>query len=158
LFVCLASAMVATGQHVYVWVLLMTLAIRVAQPFYRAAMFAIGPSAVPTEALGRFNGYSNICLQGGQLLGAALIGPVLVLYGSAVAFLLNGLTFLFSALAVGVISVQRTEAAPSAAAGQAFWRQLLTGWGEIGALLRREAGFALHIGLCALDAISIHMF
>jgi len=158
LFICLASAMVATGQHIYTWVILMTLVIRVAQPFYRAAMFAIGPAAVPVERLDRFNGYSNVCLQGGQLLGVALAGPVLLLYGPPVAFLINGLTFVFSALSVAVISLPRLEMAPRAAAGQAFWRQLRAGWAELGALLRREARLAWHLGLCAWDAIASTLF
>lgn len=156
--ICLASVMVARQQNVYLWVMLMTLVIRVAQPFYKAAMFAIGPSAIPAEALSRFNGYTNICLQAGQLLGVALAGLVLQLAGPPVAFMINGLTFVFSALSVAVIALPKAEIALGSAQSGSLWRQLLAGWSEIFALLRREAGLVWHLGLCALDVMAVNLF
>lgn len=153
LFICFASAMLGTG--LLTWIMLMTLVIRVAHPFYRAAMFSLAPAAVPSEALARFNGYSNVGLQAGQILGTILAAPVFASLGPSTAFLLNGLTFLFSAAAVALAKTPRREPAP--ASGPA-WKQLLSSWHEIALLLRGEAGLAWHLVLSTAAVVVVQLY
>jgi MFS family permease len=156
--ICAASCMLVVSHHTVGWILLMTLVIRVAQPFYRAATFALAPAVVPADSLARFNGLSNVCLQAGQLLGVAIAGPVLLYAGAPTAFLINGLTFLFSAAAVAVITVPPGAIVKATAATGNAWAQLLQGWREIGALVRREAGLAWHLVLSTADNIGVLLF
>ncbi|HYF66282.1 MAG TPA: MFS transporter, partial [Herpetosiphonaceae bacterium] len=154
--VCCASALFGTG-HLVLWVMLVSLVIRVAHPFYRAATFALAPAVVSREALGRYNGFTNISLQAGQLTGIVLAGPVFYYLGGATAFFINGLTFLFSALAISRIRLPAAEPANQPAVGNA-WNLVLTGWSEIAALLWRQAGFAWHLLLNTADAVAVHLF
>jgi MFS family permease len=154
--ICLASAMLGSDQ-LLVWVMLMTLIIRVAQPFYRATTFSLAPALVPASSLGRFNGYSNVCLQAGELLGVALAGVLMQQWGPSAAFLVNGLTFLFSAMAVRMVVVPAQLTRAQVAAGAA-WKQLLESWHEIAVLLRHEAGLAWHLTLSTADALAVNLF
>jgi MFS family permease len=156
--ICAASGMLLVSRHTVAWILLMTLVIRVAQPFYRAATFALAPAVVPAESLARFNGLSNVCLQVGQLLGVAIAGPILLYAGAPTAFYLNGVTYLFSAATVAVIAVPPGAIVKATAAGGRVWDQLLQGWREIGALIRREAGLAWHLILSTADNIGVLLF
>jgi MFS family permease len=155
--ICAASLMLMVSGHPVGWILVMTLVIRVAQPFYRAATFALAPAVVPAEALTRFNGVSNVCLQAGQLLGVAIAGPILLYAGAPTAFFVNGLSFVLSGLTTLVIAVP-AGAIVKAEAKATAWQQLLGGWREIGALLRREAGLGWHLLLSSADNIGVLLF
>ena len=158
LFVCFASLMLG-GDQVVLWIMLMTLVIRVAHPFYRAATFALAPAAIPRDSLGRYNGYTNISLQAGQLLGVIVASPVFYYLGPAVAFFINGLTFLFSALAVSFIQLTDQETISEAKVTlRNAWQQIIGGWGEVIGLLRREVGFIWHLLLNTIDAVAVHLF
>lgn len=151
-----ASALVlATSPTVIGWIFVMSVAIRVAQPFYRAATFSLGPGVVPPSALGRYNAYSNLALQGGQLTGLALAGPILTFGGPPAAFFVNGLTFFLSALAVATVRMARSS---QPTLGEAWWRQLFGGWSEIARQLRSDAGLAWHLVLCTVDQVAVSLF
>lgn len=154
--ICGASAMLIASEPLIAWILVMSLVIRVAQPFYRAATFALGPAVVPAELLTRFNGISNVCLQAGQLVGVAIAGPILLYAGAPIAFFVNGTTFLFSALSVAMVRGATREAVPPAVGS--VLQQMLGGWRAIGALIRREAGLAWHLLLSAADNIGVLLF
>jgi MFS transporter, DHA3 family, macrolide efflux protein len=156
--ICLVSFCLGS-QNLLWWIVLMSLVIRVAQPFYRAATFALAPAAIPGESLERFNGYSNICLQGGQLCGVALAGVVLQFWGTPAAILTNGVTFLFSGLAVAMIKVpQLEEVSPKFQPPQFVWQHLFSGWKDILLLLRQEIGLAWHLLLSTADGIIVILF
>jgi MFS transporter len=155
--VCASGVMLMVSGHPIAWILVMTLVIRVAQPFYRAATFALGPAAVPAEALTRFNGLSNVCLQAGQLLGVAIAGPILLYAGAPTAFFVNGASFVFSGLTVVMIAMPPVAIRKAAAHGTP-WQQMLGGWREIGGLLRQEAGLAWHLLLSSADNIGVLLF
>jgi MFS family permease len=156
--ICAASGMLVVSHHTVAWILLMTLVIRVAQPFYRAATFALAPAVVPAEALARFNGLSNVCLQAGQLVGVAIAAPILVYAGAPTAFALNGVTFVFSGLTTLAIVVPPGALVKATASTGRVWDQLLHGWREIGALVRRETGLAWHLVLISADNVGVLLF
>ena len=159
LVVCGASLMLGNGSF-FGWVVLMTLVIRIAQPFYRAATFSLAPAVVPAESLGRFNGFSNVALQSGQLVGVAVAGVVIERWGATPAFLINGLSFLFSALAVAIVArptpepVEQLLLTDAMAAG----RHLVAAWAEIAALIRTEASLGWHLVISTADSVAIYLF
>jgi MFS family permease len=160
LCVCLASVAL-NAQTLFTWVVLLTLVIRTAQPFYRAATFSLAPAVVPGDLLTRFNGYSNICTQAGQLLGIVIAGLVLDRWGASPALLMNGLSFLVSAATLALVAARtaEVEAGGSVAAHpSASVRQLLDAWTEIATLLRSEAGLVWHLVLSTADSIAVYLF
>lgn len=157
LCICLASLMLG-GENMLGWIMLMTLVIRVAHPFYRAAMFALAPSVVPGNLLARYNGLSNMSLQSGQLLGLVLAAPVFDLWGPAAAFLLNGITFLFSAAAVWLLRLPPAEGVAQGSQGSPPRPHLLKDWHEILVLLRHEAGLKWHLVLSTTSNLIIYLY
>ncbi|GBF04732.1 major facilitator superfamily MFS_1 [Deinococcus aerius] len=83
-------------------VLFAVLTINVGKAFYRAAVFAYTAQLVPQEQLAHFNAQNNALFQTGQLLGLALAAPLIQFLGTPAAFAFNGLSFVASALLVGV--------------------------------------------------------
>lgn len=167
-----ASIMVAASTSAFWWIALMTMAIRLAQPFYRAAVFSLVPALMPAEQVVRYNGWSNVCQQGGQLAGVAIAGPVLVYLGAPAAMFINGLTFLLSAATVWMIALPPASATRdpasrhidtgSAATGErgvlASISGLLDGWREIAQLVRSVPGLARHVVLGGVDTVSVALF
>ncbi|WP_054950387.1 MFS transporter [Numidum massiliense] len=158
LLIGFALAMLVS-HNVFLWIMLMTLSIKVTQPFYRAATFALAPAVMSSESLGRFNGYSNICLQGGQLLGVALAGVVIHYWGAPAAFLINGVTFIFSAVSISFITVPHAEIVRATGMSPRIsWKQLLKEWREFFLLLRREIGLGWHLMLNTVDSLAVILF
>lgn len=146
----LIALVMLSGPSPLGWILAMSVCIKAGQPFYRGAMFTMAPSAVPGDGLAGFNAYGNVAQQGGALLGGTLAGLIIHQWGPSVCFLVTGLGFLGSGLAVTMAAVAR----PRPAAGERPPR----GWGEIVTLLRGDRGFAGHLLLGSADSIAVVLF
>lgn len=158
------GALVALAAALLVWrddvalIVLMSAAIRIAHPFYRASMFSLAPVVVADE-LTTFNAATNVATQAGYLLGVAAAGVTLSLVGPPYAFLANGLTFLFSALTVALVAVPAGSVGACARrAGATGIGQLVAGWREVCGLLRREAGLGWHLALSTADNVAVILF
>lgn len=153
--VCICAILVALTGNTLVLILIMTIVMRVAQPFYRAAMFSIGPLVIPADNLHRFNGWSNSAIQVGQFAGVIAAAPVYSSAGPAAAFLFNGVSFLLSALAIVFVRVphrQRFKSTPGKA------RQIIVGWQEIWVLVRSKSSVRWLLALNCLDAVAVNLF
>jgi hypothetical protein len=88
----------------------------------------------------------------------AVAGVVLERWGATPAFLINGLSFLFSALTAAVITPpEAAPEVPPAAAAQAP-QHLLQAWTEVAVLLRTQAGLVWHLVLGTADSVAVYLF
>ncbi len=142
------GAVMLTGPSPLGWIMAMSLCIKAGQPFYRGAMFSLAPTAVPGAALGSFNAYSSTAQQGGALLGGAIAGVIIQCWSASGCFLVTGLGFLMSGLAITAARMPRPEREHKAGSG----------WGPVIALLRTERGFARHLFLATADNIAVVLF
>lgn len=118
----LMAALMLYLQNQIIWVVMSSLVIQAIKPFYRSAQFAMVPVIVPARDLMRFNSYNGISLQIGQLLGVALVGPMLVFGGAPLALSLNGCGFLLAAALSMLLSTQVVRVAlVDAGAGMRGW-------------------------------------
>lgn len=151
----LASTMLATPQQT-AWVIATALVIQAARPFFRAAQFALIPATVAAGELTRFNGYNGICLQSGQLLGVALVGPVIAFGGPTLAFAMNGTGFLVSALVLVLMNVDvGARAAGPAKVMRGWFASLIHDWLGAFKVIRANAPLAWLIALCAGDYLLV---
>ncbi len=146
------GAVMLTGPSPLGWIMAMSLCIKAGQPFYRGAMFSLAPAAVPGAALGSFNAYSSTAQQGGALLGGAIAGVIIQCWSASGCFLVTGLSFVMSGLAIIATRLPRPE---READGE---RNAGSGWGPVIALLRTERGFARHLFLGTADNIAVVLF
>jgi MFS family permease len=153
-FIILASLLINTSSF-YRWVLLSIGVINIAKPFYRAATFALTPLVIPDEQLIRYNSILSSLLQAGQLIGVALVGPILFHFGTAAAFLCNGISFVISGLCIMMVRRGR-PATGQAAAVAPFRGAFIAGWREIFSLLRANRSLLLHILLCCGDFLAVN--
>ncbi|HEY0992758.1 MAG TPA: MFS transporter, partial [Kofleriaceae bacterium] len=152
-FICIAAVMLgASGSGKY-WVFATVIVINAAKPFYRSATFALAPIVVQADQLLTFNGLSGSLLQAGQLLGVALVGPVLANFAVATAFALNGISFLTSGVLILCARVPAVARPPRSTGS--FLHNTVHDWGEIIRLLRRDLALAAHVVLCAGDFLLV---
>lgn len=155
LFICFASFMLASAYMNW-WVLAATIVINIAKPFYRSAIFALGPAVAPPELLTRYNGYTNSFLQVGQLLGVALAAPIIQYWGTNVAFGLNGVSFLLAALAVSFAPVTQIERKIDQVK-RSLLSKMQGDWGEMLRLLRADRALSWHVLLATGDYLAISL-
>jgi MFS family permease len=115
-----------------VWpIFLGTIMYYVAAGFFTPAAGRIIPEILPAGAIQRANGLLSASYQSCQIAGQVLSGVVVATIGPGVAFVIDAVSFLASALIV----MQVTGVAPSRAVGGRFWQDFRVGWSEI---LRRR--------------------
>ncbi|MFF4160748.1 MFS transporter [Streptomyces sp. NPDC001678] len=146
------GAVMLTGPSPLGWIMAMSFCIKAGQPFYRGAIFSLAPAVMPGAALGSFNAYSNIAQQGGALLGGAAAGVIIQGWSASGCFMVTGLGFLVSGVAITAARLPRPE---GAAAGE---QKAGSGWGPVVALLRTERGFARHLFLGTADNVAVVLF
>jgi MFS transporter, DHA3 family, macrolide efflux protein len=153
-FICFASLMVASAYAQW-WVLASVIVINVAKPFYRSATFSIGPAiASSEELLTKYNALSYSFLQIGQLLGVALVGPIMQYFGTGISFGLNGFSYLIAGFAVWVARVPPIERKGSGDK-HSLVKELLDDWKEMGTLLRSNLALGCHIVVSIGDYIAV---
>jgi len=93
---------------------------------FNPARGAILPALVPREQLGTANALSDITGQSAFFIGPAIGGAIIATWGINVVFLLNGATFVISALLIALIRVE--EPARRGVTQGAIIRELREGW------------------------------
>ena len=103
----------------------------VCDAFFRPAISATIPDLVPEKDVTRANSANRLALDVSTFLGQGLGGVFFRIIGPGILFLIDGITYLFSAFTVGLI---RLPPAPVVvkksswrAAGADFWRELKLG-------------------------------
>jgi MFS family permease len=80
-------AVVGTVAGMGVWPIILSLVLlKVAGPFYRTANFALVSNAVAEDRVAHVNALTGSGGQTGQLLGTALVGPLILWFGPLGAF------------------------------------------------------------------------
>ena len=150
--VCLSSLLLTQG-HVFVWVAISIITINAAKPFYRAATFALGPLVAEGDHLLIFNSVRGSSVQGGQMIGVAIAGPLIYWLGTAPAFAANGVSYL---LAAGAIAFARVPLLAVPENQRSSWWSTLWGdWNNVFRYLRRERGLFWHMFLVSGDFLVV---
>jgi MFS family permease len=113
-------------HHARLWELVaLQLAGGAATAFHSPASTGLVPQTVPAELLRQANSYMGIARYSANILGAAVGGALVATIGSGWALLLDGATYLTSAL---LLAQLRLPAAARSAAAPNFLRELREGW------------------------------
>lgn len=101
--VIIAGLIVGNGYPFAIYI--GVIAINLVRPFYRTAMFAIGPLVAQREGLARYSARNSVAQQAGQLIGAGIAGSVISVFGSSMCIVINGITFLIAAFFMAWITI-----------------------------------------------------
>jgi predicted MFS family arabinose efflux permease len=113
-------------HHARLWELVvLQLAGGAATAFHSPASTGLVPQTVPAELLRQANSYMGVARYSANILGAAVGGALVATIGSGWAILLDGATYLTSAL---LLAQMRLPAAARSAAAPHFLRELREGW------------------------------
>jgi MFS family permease len=111
-----------------IWILyLAAVALGATSAFFAPARSAMIPNIVPKEQLFLANGALQATFVVGTIAGAAAAGFAIDAYGPYYAFIFDSATFLFSALAIAMMTVPRHAAPQAKATVGEIWRQLREG-------------------------------
>ncbi|OLZ08836.1 MFS transporter [Sulfobacillus thermosulfidooxidans] len=135
--ICVAS-MSLTQQTVFQWIVAAVVVMSITKPFFSSAAFAIGPAIAPGETLIRYNSFSVVMIQVGQIIGVVCAGIFLGHFGSTPTFFLNGLAYIISAGLIGMTRIPVIEAAPDSREKQRL--KFFQGWGEFVEHLQIDRG------------------
>jgi predicted MFS family arabinose efflux permease len=126
LAVQLALGLLLVTGHARVWELVVLhAALGAAAAFYSPASTGLVPQTVPAALLQQANGFMSIARYSATIAGAAVGGVLVATIGSGWAILLDGGTFLASALLLASI---RLPGGAGRAAAPDFLRELAEGW------------------------------
>ena len=117
--------------------------------FFSPAIQTAVPRIVPKDKLMTANSLTSMTRQVANLVGPALGGILIALWGVKTAFLLNGVSFLFSALSEMFIHLPQAEHEKKMRQAGQFAKELREGWDYI----RAHAPVRLTITFFALAGI-----
>lgn len=122
---------------------------------YRSCFFKLIPMLVQDQSdLLKVNGLNSTLMQFGLLLGTVIVAPIIELFGTSVAIMLNGLTFLLSAMIVMFIKLNYVKEA-----GLRYNSiNVFKDWAEIMGLLRRDKTLKWHIVISSADILAVNFF
>jgi DHA3 family macrolide efflux protein-like MFS transporter len=110
--------------------LILSAVMGVCDAFFRPAISASIPDLVPEEEVTRANSANRLALDVSTFLGQGSGGVFFRLIGPGILFLIDGLTYLFSAFSIFLIRLPPPPAPKAASwreAGADFWRELKLG-------------------------------
>lgn len=123
---------------------------------YRSCYFKLIPMLVQdTSKLLRINGIYSTVIQAGLLVGTAIVAPVLALWGASTAIIINGITFLLSAIVVGFVKLEyKMEKNLSSRKVNQFFND----WNYIFKYLCKDKSLIWHILLSTGDIMVVNFF
>ncbi len=122
---------------------------------YRSCFFKLIPMLVREQSdLLKVNGLNSTLTQFGLLLGTVIVAPTIVLFGTSVAVMLNGLTFLLSAIIV--IFIKFNYVKETCSRNNSI--NVFEDWAEIMSLLRRDKTLKWHIVISSADVLVVNFF
>lgn len=93
---------------IIVWLTVVAVVSGVVSAFFHPAVIAAVPSIVPTDKVAAANSFNEGTFQVSTLIGQGVGGVLFRLLGAPVLFLIDGLTFLYSALSETFITIPQT--------------------------------------------------
>jgi MFS family permease len=91
------------------WIYVSTMLLHTLASIFNPARGAILPALVPADLLGPANALNNISMQSAIFLGPALGGLLVQRFGVDTVFLINGATFLVSALLIALLRAREPD-------------------------------------------------
>lgn len=126
-------------------------------PFFSSANFSLLPTVVDDKTkLLKINSIITTLFQAGQLLGCALVAPVIYFFNPQTALIIDGITFFLSALLIGFTNISKIEVKTDSSKN--IGKNLLNDWKEIGKAMKKEKSFAAHLFIASGDYLSINFF
>jgi MFS family permease len=137
--VMLASDLVRAAQQLIVGALLITGTARMwhlvvgaivyglAAAFFQPAVTGLVPATVSASRLQQANALMGLSRSTTSVAGPLLSGVLVALFGPGWVFIINGITFIVSAVSLGILRVERGVRS----ARQSFLRDLALGWHEL---------------------------
>ncbi|WP_160673574.1 MFS transporter [Clostridium sp. C8-1-8] len=131
--------------------------LNIVAPFFSSANFSLVPMVVEDKTkLLKMNGLITTLFQAGQLLGCALVAPVIYFFNPQTALVIDGITFFLSALFISFTTVTNVEVKKDNSKN--IGKNLLNDWKEIGRAMKQEKSFAAHLFIASGDYLSINFF
>lgn len=116
---------------ILVGLLILSAVMGVCDAFFRPAISASIPDLVPEEEVTRANSANRLALDVSTFLGQGTGGVLFRLIGPGILFLVDGVTYLFSAISEAFVRLPPPPPVPKTAgwrqAGADFWRELKLG-------------------------------
>lgn len=138
-----------TPDDLVTWVLLVGAAVGTSQAFFRPAVQAATPDIVPARRLAGANALLQLSLQTSGFVGQALGGLAYRWLGAPLLFVIDGVSYLVSALSEAFIRIPRPDRGADATPGpRAFQRDLVEGFRYV---RDREGMLGFMIGAAALN-------
>lgn len=133
-------------QPSLVFVYAMILVIQMGKPFYKSGIFATEIHLITEDRRAHFNSYSVSVMQLGAFLGMGLAGLIITYSDTRWGFLINGFSFLLSALCVHLASHYQNEKydhTPSKklSFGSDFFRSFVKDWMAMVEILKAKKVF-----------------
>ncbi|WP_157800372.1 MFS transporter [Sporolactobacillus pectinivorans] len=158
-FLVLSSGLVVliTNNLGLVYLFIAVILLNIVSPFFSSANFALLPAIVKDESqLLEINSMITTLFQGGQLLGCALVAPIIYLFNTPTALIIDGITFFLSALFVSFAKVIHVRVKKDV--GKNIGINLINDWKEIARAMKKEKSFAAHLFMASGDYLSIVFF
>jgi DHA3 family macrolide efflux protein-like MFS transporter len=116
---------------ILVWLLILSAVMGACDAFFRPAISASIPDVVPEEEVTRANSANRLALDVSTFVGQGSGGILFRVIGPGVLFLVDGITYFFSAISEALVRLPPPPPAPKTAgwreAGADFWRELKLG-------------------------------
>lgn len=152
-----SGLMVLLSNWGLVYLFIILILTNIIEPFYRSASFTVFPEIVNDESkLLEVNSIATMLFQAGQLLGSVLAAPIIFLSNPATALLVNGMTYIMSAIFFLFIKMDQivVKVDRDSNVSKKFWND----WKELFMVVKKEKGFLAHILLISGDYLSINFF
>ena len=103
-------AFAAINGFLEIWmVMLMGIIMGICSSFFNPSIQSVLPELVPKDELIKANSSYQMATTGADIIGQSIGGFLYTLIGAPIMFLINGLSYLFSALSEGFISIPKIE-------------------------------------------------
>lgn len=157
-FLVLSSGLMVLFSNIGLIYLFITVALlNVVNPFFSSANFALLPAIIKDKSqLLKINSIITTLFQAGQLLGCALVAPVIYFFNPQAALIIDGITFFFSALFVSFVKITSFDVKKDNNKNLAM--NLINDWKEISRAMKKEKSFAAHIFMSSGDYLAINFF
>lgn len=157
-FLVLSSGLMVLSSDIGLIYLFIAVALlNVVNPFFSSANFALLPAIIKDKSqLLEINSIITTLFQAGQLLGCALVAPVIYFFNPQTALIIDGITFFFSALFVSFVKITSFDVKKDNNKNLAM--NLINDWKEISRAMKKEKSFAAHIFMSSGDYLAINFF
>jgi MFS family permease len=157
-FLVLSSGLMVLFTDIgLIFLFIVVVLLNVVSPFFSSANFALLPTIVKDKSqLLQINSMVTTLFQAGQLLGCALVAPIIYFFNPSTALIVDGITFFLSAVFVSLARIIHVEVKKDTNKNVAM--NLINDWKEIARAMKRDRSFTAHLFMASGDYLSINFF